>query len=147
MISDRYRNFMNSLRARNGLKPIFPAPGAATPGPPDAVDATDTADDGLGDGEARDAAEFIKRSYYTAGGGDDDEDEDVGDDTGDDDEDEFSSLGALARPTRRLMMEHFKAKLESADADREKASAEAKRVADVAAFMRAAAKATGVIKK
>jgi len=147
-LSDIYKRLVNGFRTNNGLAPLYPAPDAATPpaapNPPLASEVVDADDDECSQ-DAEDAVELMRGVIKDING--EDEDANAGDDTGGDDEDEISQLGALALPVRRLLTAHYKAKFEVADAEQEKASAEAKRVQDAAAFMRAAAKATGVIKR
>jgi hypothetical protein len=138
-LSDSYRRLVNMLRGNNGLAPLYPAPGVASPpAAAEHVDVNDRGDDGFGEGEARDAAELVRRSYRQANGeGDHDEG---------DEEDEFSSLGAMALPVRRMLTAHFKSKFENADLERETAAAEVERVQAAADFIRKHASA-GVIRK
>jgi hypothetical protein len=142
MLTDAYKRLVNMLRGNNGLAPLYPAPGvASSPAAAEHVDISDRDGDGFGEGEARDAAELVRRSYRQANG--DDEGVDVG---GDDEEDEFSSLGAMALPVRRMLTAHFQSKFENADLERETAAAEVERVQAAADFIRKHASA-GVIRK
>ena len=151
-LSDVYKRLVNGFRTANGLAPLYPAPGAETPpaapNPPLAQpeqhrDVTDRDGDGATNEELADAVQFVRDAYDEASGDADDEGDDDG---GDGEADELDALGALALPVRRLLTAHYKAKFEGADAEQEKAPAEAKRVADTAAFIRACA-STKVIKR
>jgi hypothetical protein len=70
-VSNTYRSFINALRARNGLPPLFPHRAQSDNGfePSDDNDGLTTLDD------PDEAAEFIRRSYRWANGEDDDDEQ------------------------------------------------------------------------
>jgi hypothetical protein len=143
MITDRYRDLVNAIKARNGLPPLFPGPAAAKPAP-DIVDA-DEGQDGLELKDADEALERLQEAIEAVNGemgqpGDDDEAADDNNGAGrkrDDARhfakvDAMTQLGELALPARKLMVAHFKAKLaEDTGAD----DKHAKAVSDTAAFI------------
>ena len=127
MISDQYRNFVNGMRARNGMAPVFPSSAEASD--PDIVDATDeTGDGGLQDALSllRDGARIANGEKAAAAAGV---------------KDEFSQLGANAVAARRLARLVAQAP-DTAAAD----EARAKAAKYMASFILAAHKAAGWMK-
>jgi hypothetical protein len=144
MLSDSYKRLQNRLKLALGLP--LPHPEVAPAGaakPPLASEVVDADDDGLELKDVDEATELLRKTIADING----QGEDAGD-AGDDDgeKDEYSALGALARPTRHLLMAHFKAKLEGADLEQQRAAIEAELVQDAVAFFKRHASA-GVIKK
>jgi hypothetical protein len=126
MISERYRKFINAMRSRNGLPSPFPAHGQQPPTAP--IDA-DEGNDGLETLDPDEQLELMRKTIADINGENED---DAGGGRPDDNEvDEFSALGALALPTRKLMVAHYRAKLAEPPADERRAKA----VKDMAAFI------------
>ena len=133
MISGRYKDLVNGLRAARGMEPAFPSPAAQ---PAEIIEADD---DGLELNDVDEAAGLMRRVIRDINGEDED---DAADDKDNGESDEFTALGALALPVRKMMVAHYQAKLAEPAPDERRARA----VADAAAFIRACA-STGVIKR
>ena len=144
MITDKYRNLVNSLKARNGLPPLYPASVAAEP-EPKYRDVGHNDADSDDDMTTEEALELLQEAVEAVNGdmdqpGDDDEAADDNNGAGRkrDDAGRFAKvdvmtqLGDLALPARRLMVAHYKALLAEDTGAEEK---HAKAVSDAAAFV------------
>jgi hypothetical protein len=145
VITESVKRLINSLKARDGLPPLYPAPSAAMPAP-NVVDAADGDDGGDNDGlelaDAEEALELMRKTITDINGEAEDAAGDDNDDGRDRDDkgrfakvDEMTQLGALALPARRLMIAHFQAKLAEPPVDEGK---RAKEITEAVALMRQA---------